>query len=88
LSGEAEKKKMEDTVPLLGPKSVVLKNMGTRNCRPEITRLCAQSKVAMAEKTEPNKPWTSLPLQVSKEVEGLLSMAVFTEVGDGANTLF
>jgi hypothetical protein len=40
------------------------------------------------EKTEPNKPWASLPRQVSKEVEGLLSMAVFTEVGDGANTLF
>jgi hypothetical protein len=39
-------------------------------------------------KTEPNKPCASLPLQVSKEVEGLLAMAVFSEVGYGTNTLF
>jgi len=39
-------------------------------------------------KTEPHKPWASLPLQTSKEVECLLMMAVVTEVGDGANTLF
>ena len=39
-------------------------------------------------KTEPNKPWASLPLQVSKDVDSLISMAVITEVGDGANTLF
>jgi hypothetical protein len=40
------------------------------------------------KKTEPNKPWANLPLQVSKEVEGLFKMAVFTEVGNGADTLF
>jgi len=40
------------------------------------------------KKSEPDKPWASLPLQVSKEVEYLLSMAIITEVGDGANTLF
>ena len=39
-------------------------------------------------KPEPNKPWANLPLQVSKEVECFLSMAVITEVGDGTNTLF
>jgi hypothetical protein len=39
------------------------------------------------KKTEPNKPWANLPLQVSKEVEGLLTMAVFTELGNGADTL-
>ena len=32
-------------------------------------------------KTEPNKPWASLSLQVSKEVEDLLAMAVCSEVG-------
>jgi len=40
------------------------------------------------KKSEPNKPWASLPLQISKEMECFLSMAVITEVGDGANTLF
>ncbi|KAG2564742.1 hypothetical protein PVAP13_7NG023489 [Panicum virgatum] len=40
------------------------------------------------KKSEPDKPWASLPLQVSKEVEYLLSLAIITEVGDGANTLF
>ena len=39
-------------------------------------------------KTEPNKPWANLPIQVSKDVECLISMAVITEVGDGTNTLF
>jgi len=39
-------------------------------------------------KSEPNKSWANLPLQVSKEVECLISMAVITEVGDGSNTLF
>jgi exonuclease III len=40
------------------------------------------------KKTEPNKPWANLPIQVSKEVECLIYMAVITEVGDGTNTLF
>jgi hypothetical protein len=40
------------------------------------------------KKSEPNKPWASLPLQVSKDAECLLSLAIITEIGDGANTLF
>jgi len=40
------------------------------------------------KKSEPNKPWAGLPLQASKEVESLLSLATFTEIGDGTNTLF
>ena len=40
------------------------------------------------KKTEPNKPWASLPLQVSKEIECLLAIAVTTTVGNGASTLF
>jgi len=39
-------------------------------------------------KSEPSKPWASLPFQVSKEVDGLISMAVYTDVGNGATTLF
>jgi len=39
-------------------------------------------------KSEPSKPWASLPFQVSKEVDGLISMAVYTDVGNGASTLF
>lgn len=39
------------------------------------------------KKSEPNKPWASLPLQVSKEVDCLLSMAVVTEL-EMAPTLF
>ena len=40
------------------------------------------------KKFEPNKSWASLPLQVSKDVECLLSLAIITEIGDGANTFF
>ena len=36
----------------------------------------------------PNKPWANLPIQVSKEVARLISVAVITEVGSGSNTLF
>ena len=40
------------------------------------------------KKSKPDKPWASLPLQVSKEAACLLSLAVVTEIGDGANTFF
>jgi hypothetical protein len=39
-------------------------------------------------KSEPNKPWANLLLQTSKEMDCLLSMAVVTEIGDGAKTFF
>ena len=32
------------------------------------------------KKSEPDKPWASLPLQVIKEVECLLSLAIYTEI--------
>jgi hypothetical protein len=40
------------------------------------------------KKSEPDRPWASLPLHVSKEVECFLSLAINTKVGDGSNTLF
>ena len=40
------------------------------------------------KRSEPNKPWANLPIQVSREVAALLSMAVTTVVGNGSNTLF
>lgn len=39
-------------------------------------------------KTDPNRPWASLPLHVSNEVECLLSLAVTSSVGNGKSTLF
>jgi len=40
------------------------------------------------QRSVPNKPWANLSVQVSKEVAGLISVAVRTKVGSGANTLF
>jgi hypothetical protein len=40
------------------------------------------------KKVEQNKPWVALPLQVSREVDSFVSMAVVSEIGDGTNTLF
>jgi hypothetical protein len=40
------------------------------------------------KKVEHNKPWAALPLQVSREVDSFVSMAVVSEIGDGTNTLF
>jgi mannosylglycoprotein endo-beta-mannosidase len=40
------------------------------------------------QRSEPSKPWANLPIQVSREVAGLISMAVISEVGNGSSTLF
>jgi hypothetical protein len=40
------------------------------------------------KKSEPNKPWAYFPLQVSKDDECLLSIAIISKIGDGTNTLF
>jgi hypothetical protein len=38
--------------------------------------------------TEPDKPWSQFQIQVPKEVQSLIDMAVFTHVGEGSNTKF
>jgi hypothetical protein len=53
-----------------------------------ISSIVKRQRWPWLKKSEPDKPWASLPLQVSKDVEYLLSLAIITEVGDGANTLF
>jgi hypothetical protein len=40
------------------------------------------------QKTEPNRPWPTLPIQVPDKAKALFSVAMQTEVGDGKNTLF
>jgi len=40
------------------------------------------------QKTEPDKPWNFLPIQVHQSVKSFFSMAVVTQVGNGTNTLF
>jgi hypothetical protein len=74
---------------LPGPKFVALKNLGGLGIADlKSLGFALRTRWPWLKKSEPNKPWASLPLQVSKEVDGLLSMAVITNVGDGANTLF
>jgi hypothetical protein len=79
---------MEDTASLLGPKFVVPRNWGTRHFRFEILGYALRARSPWLKKSEPNRSWADLPLQVSKEVEALLSMTIITEIGDGSNTLF
>jgi hypothetical protein len=40
------------------------------------------------QKTEPNRPWSTLPIHVTDKAKALFSAAIQTEVGDGKNTLF
>jgi len=40
------------------------------------------------QKTEPHCPWAALPFHVPKQVRAFYSVAVTSEIGDGANTLF
>jgi hypothetical protein len=39
-------------------------------------------------KTEPSRPWSSLQIQVPEKVHDFFAVAVQSDVGDGANTLF
>lgn len=40
------------------------------------------------QKTEPNRPWATLPIHVPDQVRGFFSIALWSDIGDGANTLF
>lgn len=40
------------------------------------------------KKTDPTKPWATLPFQTNECVQALFSLAVASEVGDGTSTLF
>jgi hypothetical protein len=39
-------------------------------------------------KTDPMRPWSSLPLQSCDKVKAFFSMAMMTEIENGASTLF
>jgi hypothetical protein len=40
------------------------------------------------QKTDRNRPWVDFPIHVYDVVQKLMAVAVITEIGDGANTLF
>jgi hypothetical protein len=40
------------------------------------------------QKTEPNCPWSALPIQIPAAAQAFFSAAMQVEVGDGRNTLF
>jgi hypothetical protein len=40
------------------------------------------------QKTEPYRPWANFPFQVPGQVQAFFRLAVVSEVGNGANTLF
>jgi len=43
---------------------------------------------AWLKKTEPHRPWASLPIQIPDQINAFFSVAVVTEVGNGNHTLF
>ena len=50
--------------------------------------IALKARWSWLKRSEPNKPWANLPIQVSREVAGLISMAIITKVVNGSNTLF
>jgi hypothetical protein len=40
------------------------------------------------EKTDPNRPWSALPICLPDKVQALFSVAMQVEIGDGSRTLF
>jgi hypothetical protein len=49
--------------------------------------IALKARWSWIKRSAPNKPWANLAIQVSKEVAGLISVAVIIEVGSGSNTL-
>jgi hypothetical protein len=47
-----------------------------------------RTKWLWLSKTEPRKPWSSLPLQIHEKVKAFFHMAIVAEIGNGASTLF
>lgn len=45
--------------------------------------LAMRTKWPWLKKADPKRPWASLPLQVNKDMECILSLAVTTTIGDG-----
>jgi hypothetical protein len=79
LCGEDARKQKVGIASLLGGLGISdLKSLG----------IALRVRWPLLKKSEPNKPWASLPLQLSKDVECLLSLAIITEIGDEASTLF
>jgi hypothetical protein len=40
------------------------------------------------ERTDPSRPWSTLPIQIPIKAQAFFSVAMQTEVVNGANTLF
>jgi hypothetical protein len=40
------------------------------------------------QKTQPQRPWSSLPIQIPERTRAFFSVAMASEVGNGAHTLF
>jgi hypothetical protein len=70
-----------------------------RVCRPRelgglgifsITELSCAFKMhwAWLQKSEPGRPWSSMPLHIPKKIREFLQMALYSEIGSGASTLF
>jgi hypothetical protein len=43
---------------------------------------------AWLQKIEPGRPWSSLPLHIPRKIREFLQMALYSEIGSGASTLF
>jgi hypothetical protein len=44
--------------------------------------------MGLAKKIEPHRPWANLRIHVPEQVRAFFAVAIYSEVGDGANTLF
>lgn len=69
------------TVSLLGTKYSGLESLA-------VWGWALKMRWSWLQKTEPNRPWTFFPIQVHECVHAFFSMAIVTEIGDGAHILF
>jgi hypothetical protein len=46
------------------------------------------SRLLWLQKTEIDKPWAFMPIQVHRSVKSFFSIAIISEVGNGKNTCF
>lgn len=58
----------------------------TRNSRPRETGLGLCMRWLWLQKTEPDRPWAFMAVQVPHQVQAMFAISVATAVGDGCNT--
>jgi hypothetical protein len=60
----------------------------TQNFQPKGVGMGTPNEMAMARETDPNRPWSALPIYMPDKVKAFFSVTMQAKIGDGSSTLF